>query len=183
MSQEIINNDEECCSICLEIINSNNNKVITNCGHTFHCICLMKNVSINGFKCPLCRINIAEDRKTEDDSTSEEISTIANINEDILEYRNILADNIDFNMIDNVTAIINNNNNDENIYENMLGRFYSNILESRRNRLEILHRQGLVAVDDHVVEPALQAALRINNFRIQPPLSQRDFMRNITYYL
>lgn len=63
MSQEIINNDEECCSICLEIINKNYNKVITNCGHTFHCICLMKNVSINGFACPYCRTNISEEAK------------------------------------------------------------------------------------------------------------------------
>jgi hypothetical protein len=109
MFQEITNNDdEECCSICLETINKNYNKVITNCGHTFHCICLMKNVSINGFACPYCRTNIAEETKiyeykeisieenatSEEDSTSEEISITANTNEEtpnieILEYDRI----------------------------------------------------------------------------------------------
>jgi hypothetical protein len=214
MSQEIIDKDEECCSICLEIINKNNNKVITNCGHTFHCICIMKNVSINGFACPYCRTNIAEDKKTmeedntmeeyyttEEDSTSVEISIIANTNEDIseyrnIEYRNISVDNINFDIIDNYTAIINDNNNiirnndniirnnDENINENILDRLNSYhqsrlsrrtnsiIEELRRHRLE-LERQEIVVSqltsENQVIQQQIQEALQGNNISIPPP--------------
>ena len=45
------------CPICLLPfeIDSQINKVTTECGHTFHCSCLMKNVAHNGFGCPYCR--------------------------------------------------------------------------------------------------------------------------------
>jgi hypothetical protein len=53
------------CPICLNTIDTDNNKVITNCGHTFHCICLMKNIQANGFMCPCCRrdLKIEKDDK------------------------------------------------------------------------------------------------------------------------
>jgi hypothetical protein len=48
------------CSICLENIIGISNKVVTECGHTFHCNCLMKNITFNGFGCPYCRNVMAE---------------------------------------------------------------------------------------------------------------------------
>jgi len=46
------------CPICFEQINANTNRVITVCGHEFHCDCLMKNASMNGFNCPYCRTSM-----------------------------------------------------------------------------------------------------------------------------
>ena len=43
------------CPICFEQIIATTNRVITMCGHEFHCSCLMKNASVNGFNCPYCR--------------------------------------------------------------------------------------------------------------------------------
>ena len=68
MSQEITNKED--CPICLTTINGDNNKVITDCGHTFHCICLMQNVSVNGFACPCCRCDI-KDNKIDKEVSSE----------------------------------------------------------------------------------------------------------------
>jgi hypothetical protein len=68
MSQEITNKED--CPICLTTINGDNNKVITECGHTFHCICLMQNVSVNGFACPCCRCDI-KDNKIDKETSSE----------------------------------------------------------------------------------------------------------------
>ena len=45
---------QECC-ICMDVINSVNNRVSTECGHLFHTNCLMANVAHNGFGCPYCR--------------------------------------------------------------------------------------------------------------------------------
>jgi len=49
------------CPICLEDIFMNKNCVTTECGHTFHCSCLLKNASHNGFGCPFCRKVLAEE--------------------------------------------------------------------------------------------------------------------------
>lgn len=58
------------CSICMENIHSfTNNCVTTECGHSFHTNCLMKNVARNGFGCPYCRTKMAEEL---DYSSSEE---------------------------------------------------------------------------------------------------------------
>lgn len=65
------------CPICLETIDSNFNKVTTECGHTFHCGCLMKNVSINGFGCPSCRTAMTVQSSNDDandDDTDDNIS-------------------------------------------------------------------------------------------------------------
>ena len=46
------------CSICLDVINGPTNMVVTNCGHSFHCLCLMTNIAHmtnNSFNCPNCR--------------------------------------------------------------------------------------------------------------------------------
>ena len=49
------------CPICMEECQCATNKVITECGHTFHTNCLMKSVAHNGFGCPYCRTKMAED--------------------------------------------------------------------------------------------------------------------------
>lgn len=48
------------CPICMEKMEGDNNKLTTECGHTFHTSCLMTNVSKNGFDCPYCRSIMAE---------------------------------------------------------------------------------------------------------------------------
>lgn len=47
------------CPICFELIDKVNS-LTTECGHTFHTSCLMKNVAHNGFGCPYCRKAMAE---------------------------------------------------------------------------------------------------------------------------
>ena len=49
------------CPICMEVIVTSKNIVVTECGHTFHCSCLMANVAHNGFSCPYCRTAMAEE--------------------------------------------------------------------------------------------------------------------------
>ena len=56
------------CPICMDVIDQNSNLVITECGHSFHCSCLMKNTAHNGFGCPNCRTMMAELPNYEDDS-------------------------------------------------------------------------------------------------------------------
>jgi hypothetical protein len=45
----------------MEVIETTKNIVVTECGHTFHCSCLMANVAHNGFSCPYCRTAMAEE--------------------------------------------------------------------------------------------------------------------------
>lgn len=58
------------CPICMDVIDATKNRVVTECGHTFHCSCLMQNAAHNGFGCPFCRTAMAEE--PEDDEVSEE---------------------------------------------------------------------------------------------------------------
>jgi len=56
----------ELCSICHNNIEKNKNIVITECSHTFHFSCLLKNIKINettGNNCPLCRFNFIKSIK------------------------------------------------------------------------------------------------------------------------
>ena len=62
MTEQIV----ECC-ICMDDIIGSKNKTITDCGHTFHCSCLMKNTAHNGYGCPYCRTVMAEVPENEDD--------------------------------------------------------------------------------------------------------------------
>ena len=43
------------CPICYDEIDVLKNCVTTECGHQFHCKCLMQNSATNGFSCPMCR--------------------------------------------------------------------------------------------------------------------------------
>jgi hypothetical protein len=51
----------------MDDINIETNCVITECGHKFHCSCLLKNASHNGFGCPYCRTSLAEEVIDEED--------------------------------------------------------------------------------------------------------------------
>jgi Ring finger domain len=70
------------CPICMDPIDGNKNSVVTECGHNFHCSCLMKNSCHNGFDCPMCRSAMVEDM--EDDEDDEE--------EEEFEYNNSMSD-------------------------------------------------------------------------------------------
>jgi hypothetical protein len=59
------------CPICYDDIDGKTNCVTTECGHTFHCSCLMKNSAVNGFGCPMCRAIMAEEPADDDDEASE----------------------------------------------------------------------------------------------------------------
>lgn len=63
------------CPICLENISGSKNIVITECGHSFHCNCLMTNVSHNGFKCPYCRTKMCENDDSDEDDDDESTET------------------------------------------------------------------------------------------------------------
>ncbi len=69
MSADKVINAE--CPICMDAIEGLCNRVVTECGHAFHCACLMQNASHNGFGCPYCRTAMAtepvDDEDDEDD--------------------------------------------------------------------------------------------------------------------
>ena len=48
------------CPICMDNILADVNCVRTDCGHTFHTSCLMKNTAVNGYDCPCCRTQMAD---------------------------------------------------------------------------------------------------------------------------
>lgn len=58
--------DDNSCPICMDVMDTTKNCIITECGHRFHASCLMQNVVHNGFGCPYCRTAMAND---DDDST------------------------------------------------------------------------------------------------------------------
>jgi hypothetical protein len=64
---------ENSCPICMDDIDPTKNCIVTECGHKFHCSCLMKNAATNGFGCPMCRTVMAEELPDddEDEYTSE----------------------------------------------------------------------------------------------------------------
>jgi hypothetical protein len=67
------------CPICMDTIEGLNNRVMTECGHTFHCSCLMTNIAHNGFGCPYCRTEMAEEPEEdldEDEEDEDEEETI-----------------------------------------------------------------------------------------------------------
>ena len=55
------------CPICMDDINVSVNCVTTECGHCFHASCLMRNVAHNGFDCPYCRAEMAEQPPKEEE--------------------------------------------------------------------------------------------------------------------
>lgn len=59
------------CPICMDIISDGNN-VTTECGHKFHCTCLVLNIAHNGFDCPYCRSEMINETE------EEEVPTLSN---------------------------------------------------------------------------------------------------------
>lgn len=55
------------CPICMDAIDVTKNSVVTDCGHTFHCSCLMQNAAHNGFGCPYCRAIMANEPPLSDE--------------------------------------------------------------------------------------------------------------------
>lgn len=60
------------CPICYEEIDPLKNCVTTECGHQFHCKCLMQNSATNGFSCPMCRSIMAEELEDSDSDNEDE---------------------------------------------------------------------------------------------------------------
>lgn len=72
------------CPICMESFEGLLNRVVTECGHAFHCSCLMQNAAHNGFGCPYCRTKLAEEPEEEDDESEEEDDEESVFDEDAL---------------------------------------------------------------------------------------------------
>lgn len=74
------------CPICLSPFDDDSliNKVTTECGHTFHCSCLMKNVAHNGFGCPYCRTAMTIQEYSDDD---EDIESVESDNDTLTSFR------------------------------------------------------------------------------------------------
>lgn len=60
------------CPICMEVVQSTVNCVITECGHTFHARCLLTNIVHNGFGCPYCRTEMVPEELLQGDDEEEE---------------------------------------------------------------------------------------------------------------
>ena len=60
------------CPICYDEIDVLKNCVTTECGHQFHCKCLMQNSATNGFSCPMCRSVMAEEPEPEPEEDEDE---------------------------------------------------------------------------------------------------------------
>ena len=65
MSSENVDKIE--CPICYEDVDVRKNCITTECGHTFHCKCLLQNAATNGFACPMCRSTMATEPELSDD--------------------------------------------------------------------------------------------------------------------
>ena len=70
------------CPICMDDIIGLSNRVTTECGHTFHCSCLMQNAAHNGFGCPYCRTTMAEIPDDSDSDDSDESNSFYNDEEE-----------------------------------------------------------------------------------------------------
>lgn len=62
------------CPICYDEIADNSNKTITECGHCFHSNCLIKHAILTNQGCPLCRQQLADIEKQEEESDDENYS-------------------------------------------------------------------------------------------------------------
>jgi hypothetical protein len=82
--QQVISQE---CPICMDTIEGLCNRVVTECGHAFHCSCLMQNTAHNGFGCPYCRTKMAEEPEEEeesDDGYGDDESEVTVFDEDAL---------------------------------------------------------------------------------------------------
>jgi hypothetical protein len=100
------------CPICMDPIDGNKNSVVTECGHKFHCSCLMKNSCHNGFDCPMCRSAMVEDM--EDDEEEEEEDHEEDYDDDDSDIEgsetdeNADRENIDVVVIEDLDCLLDN---------------------------------------------------------------------------
>ena len=73
----------ECC-ICMDDMCNKTNILTTECGHSFHTTCMMKNVAYNGFHCPCCRTVIVDVSDVSD--VDEDTDTYYSNNEEIISH-------------------------------------------------------------------------------------------------
>ena len=96
------------CPICMEVIVTTKNIVVTECGHTFHCSCLMANVAHNGFSCPYCRTAMAEEVDNEsseyegDESITDSVNAAIHEDDMLRGFRMFhnLSDGIEHELVD-----------------------------------------------------------------------------------
>jgi hypothetical protein len=95
------------CPICMDPIDGNKNSVVTECGHKFHCSCLMKNSCHNGFDCPMCRATMVQDM--EDDEQNDDDEYEEDDSDDGSEtYENVDRENIDVLVIEDLDCLLDN---------------------------------------------------------------------------
>ena len=70
------------CPICMDTIEGLCNRVVTECGHAFHCSCLMQNAAHNGFGCPYCRSKICDEPEEEYNGEDDEFIEDATVFEE-----------------------------------------------------------------------------------------------------
>jgi hypothetical protein len=61
--QEDVQEDHECCAICLDMTDAARNYVSLNCGHKFHFNCMLRNMMTAGQNrnnCPMCRDQVSD---------------------------------------------------------------------------------------------------------------------------
>lgn len=102
------------CPICINEIKGPKNRIVTECGHTFHSRCLLLNISINGFACPYCRYQMV--KQVNQDEPEEE------------DHPEIQEDDIlrGFRLFNN---LVNNDSHDR--FDNQQERFYQTFLRGR----------------------------------------------------
>ena len=59
------------CSVCLDVIDRAGDAAKTPCGHRFHLTCLMKSVHAGTWTCPLCRGDIIQLPKEEEEEEND----------------------------------------------------------------------------------------------------------------
>jgi hypothetical protein len=93
------------CAICLDNIEKNINMVTTECGHVFHTNCLLNSIANKSYNCPLCRNQLADKPKEDDESEyfdEEDEEDDEEDKEDILEFYELFKcnnNNIDYENI------------------------------------------------------------------------------------
>ena len=163
------------CSICLHIIESETNKVTTECGHMFHTNCLMKNISHNGFGCPYCRSKMIEETAEEVSEDDVEVSESEDEADDIyddgpfpsFEYIIENASNFGLNIEDLIKAFLHIEYYDRSYanclhsYGKVIGKI-EHILFHYRNNLPL----PLTNIDNEVndvIEELVVDIVNINN--------------------
>jgi hypothetical protein len=108
------------CPICLDPIEGLTNFLITECGHKFHCRCLMDNIMHNGFGCPYCRTMMAtplEEEEEDDDLTISICSDSTYTRQSLLNEEDVLRGfRIFHNILDGI-EIDKNDMEDEIFYQ------------------------------------------------------------------